>query len=139
MIRVVAVGRLKEEWARLACDDYLRRANRFTRVEVDEVPDADPEREGKAILSGVGTQHLVVCDPVGELRTSEQVSTLMGRHGSLTFAIGGPDGLSDAVRDRADGSFAFGRITLPHELARVVLLEQIYRGLSIRGGHPYHR
>ena len=139
MIRVVAVGRLKEEWARLACDDYLRRANRFTRVEVDEVPDSDPDREGKAILGGLGTQHLVACDPTGELRTSEQLSTLLGRHGSLTFVVGGPDGLSEAVRDRADGSFSFGRITLPHELARVVLLEQIYRGLSIRGGHPYHR
>lgn len=139
MIRVAAVGRIRAEWARLACDDYARRIQRFGRFEVVEIADSDPPREGKAMLESAGRDHFVCCDPTGTLVSSEDLADLLGRHGAIRFAIGGPDGLSDAVRARADHSIAFGRITLPHELARVVLLEQIYRALSIRAGHPYHR
>lgn len=139
MIRVFAVGRLRAEWARVACDDYLRRAARFARIEVVEVPDAGPEREGRTILGAIGRDHLVTCDRRGEPIRSEDLAALLGRHGSIALTIGGPDGLSADLRDRADASIAFGRITLPHELARVVLLEQVYRALSIRAGHPYHR
>jgi 23S rRNA (pseudouridine1915-N3)-methyltransferase len=139
MIRVFAVGRLRAEWARIACDDYLRRTARFARVEVVEVADAGPEREGRTILGAIGRDHLVTCDPRGEQVRSEDLAALLGRHGSIALTIGGPDGLSADLRARADASIAFGRITLPHELARVVLLEQVYRALSIRAGHPYHR
>lgn len=139
MIRVVAVGKLRAAWARDACDDYARRIQRFGRMEVVEVGDADPEREGRAILDTVGRDHFVACDPTGEAISSEDLAELLGSHGAIRFALGGPDGFSDDVRARADRSIAFGKITLPHELARVVLLEQIYRALSIRAGHPYHR
>lgn len=140
MIRVLAVGRLKAAWAQEACADYEKRTRRFSRVEVVEIGDEDPVREGRVLLARVGQgEQLVACDPGGELGTSEDFATLLGRHGSLTFAIGGPDGLSDEVRARCKLHWAFGRITLPHELARVILLEQIYRGLSMRAGHPYHR
>lgn len=140
MIRVLAVGRLKAAWAQQACAEYEKRARRFARVEVVEIGDEDPEREGRVLLTRLGQgEQLVACDLRGEVGTSEDFAALLGRHGSLTFAIGGPDGLSDEVRARCNLQWAFGRITLPHELARVILLEQIYRGLSIRAGHPYHR
>jgi len=139
MIRVVAVGKLRATWAREACADYARRIQRFGRMETLEVADADPEREGRAILDTVGRDHFVACDPTGTAVSSEELAALLGRHGAIRFALGGPDGFSDAVRARADRQIAFGQITLPHELARVVLYEQIYRALSIRAGHPYHR
>ena len=132
MIRILAVGRLRADWARTACEDYARRAGRFARLEVVEVPDADPAREARALLEAT-------CDRTGDAISSEELAALLGRHGSISFALGGPDGFDDAVRARAARSIAFGRITLPHELARVVLLEQVYRALSIRAGHPYHR
>lgn len=139
MIRVLAVGRLRADWAREACADYARRAGRFARLEVVEVPDADPAREARALLDATGTEPLVACDPTGENVSSEDLAALLGRFGSISFALGGPDGLGDPVRAHATRSIAFGRVTLPHELARVVLLEQLYRALSIRAGHPYHR
>ena len=140
MIRILAVGRLKASWAQDACSDYARRAGRFARVEITEIPDADPEREARAMLGVLGaTERLVLCESGGETLSSEQIAALLGRHGSLAFALGGPEGLDPALRERAASSLSFGRITLPHELARVVLLEQVYRGLSIRAGHPYHR
>ena len=139
MIRILAVGRLRADWARTACEDYARRAGRFARLEVVEVPDADPAREARSLLEATGTEPLVTCDRTGDAISSEELAALLGRHGSISFALGGPDGFDDAVRARAARSIAFGRITLPHELARVVLLEQVYRALSIRAGHPYHR
>jgi len=139
VIRVIVVGKLKAKWAQLADADYRKRLSRFARVELIEIPDSDPAREGKAILSKLGTEPLISCDPNGETWTSEDLARRLGGHGSLSFCIGGPDGLSKGVLDASRESFAFGRVTLPHELARVTLLEQLYRGHTILGGHPYHR
>lgn len=139
MIRVLVVGKLKAKWAQLADADYRKRLSRFARVELIEIPDSDPAREGKAILAKLGTEPLISCDPNGATWTSEDLARRLGKHGSLSFCIGGPDGLSKEVLDASRESFAFGRVTLPHELARVTLLEQLYRGHTILGGHPYHR
>ena len=139
MIRLLVVGKLRAKWAQLADEDYRKRLSRYTRLDVVEIPDSDPEREGKAMLARVGQERLVCCDPGGELWTSEDLARQLGSHGSLSFCIGGPDGLSPEVREAGADSFAFGRVTLPHELARVILLEQLYRGYTILGGHPYHR
>jgi 23S rRNA (pseudouridine1915-N3)-methyltransferase len=139
VIRVLVVGKLKAKWAQLADADYRKRLSRFARVELIEIPDSNPDREGKAILAKLGTEPLISCDPNGEIWTSEELARRLGEHGSLSFCIGGPDGLSKEVLESSRESFAFGRVTLPHELARVTLLEQLYRGHSILGGHPYHR
>jgi 23S rRNA (pseudouridine1915-N3)-methyltransferase len=139
MIRVIVVGRLKAKWAQLADEDYRKRLSRFTKLELVEIADSNPEREGKAMLSKLGQEPLICCDPNGESWTSEDLSRRLGEHGSLSFCIGGPDGLSRDVLAAGRESFAFGRVTLPHELARVTLLEQLYRGYTILGGHPYHR
>ena len=139
MIRLLVVGKLRAKWAQLADEDYRKRLSRYTRLEVVEIPDSDPEREGKAMLARVGQEPLVCCDPGGELWTSEDLARQLGTHGSLSFCIGGPEGLAPEVRAAGADSFAFGRVTLPHELARVILLEQLYRGYTILGGHPYHR
>lgn len=139
MIRFVVVGKLKSEWARSACEDYFKRIRRFAKPELREVSDSDPEREGAEILSGIGQSTLVACDPGGKAWSSEELAELLGREGAVSFVIGGPEGLSAKVLARANHKIAFGRITLPHELARVVLLEQVYRGFTILRGHPYHR
>jgi 23S rRNA (pseudouridine1915-N3)-methyltransferase len=139
VIRLFVVGRLRAKWAQLADEDYQRRISRLARLDVVEIADADPKKEGRQILDRLGQEPLVACDPEGELWSSKDLSRRLGADGSLSFCVGGPDGLSGEVRARARESFAFGRITLPHELARVVLLEQIYRGLTILRGHPYHR
>ena len=139
MIRVLVVGKLKAKWAQLADADYRKRLSRFARVELVEIPDSDPDREGRTILAKIGTEPLICCDPNGATWTSEELASRLGDHGSLSFCIGGPDGLSSEVLQASRESFAFGRVTLPHELARVTLLEQLYRGYTILGGHPYHR
>ena len=123
---IVAVGKLKEKFWTAACAEYLKRMQPYGKTEVREIADVDParaggvdaarDREGAAILAALGPSAHVVL-----------------------LAIDGSDGVSAAVRQRADETLSFGPITLPHNLARVVLLEQLYRAQKISRGEPYHK
>ena len=152
---VVAVGKLKERFWKDACAEYVKRLGAYGKVEVREVADIDPakaggveqsrNKEGEAILAAVPDRsHMILLAIDGKQRSSEDFSAhldeLMLRGNSdLTFVIGGSDGVSAEVRARADETFSFGPITLPHNLARVVLLEQLYRACKISRGEPYHK
>lgn len=154
-ITVVAVGKLKERFWAEACGEYAKRLSAYADVKMIEVPDRDPAKsggeeagralEGKGILSSIPERsHVVLLDIGGRERSSEEISghldDLMLRGvSSVTFVIGGSCGVSPEVRARADERLSFGRITLPHNLARVVLLEQVYRAFKIMRGEPYHK
>ena len=154
-ITVVAVGKLKEKFWRQACEEYLKRLTPYAKVQVKEVPDVDPAkaggveaarlREGEAVLAAIPARsHVFLMAIEGKERSSEGISRRIDElalHGEsdLAFVIGGSDGSSPAVYDRADELLSFGPITLPHNLARVVLLEQVYRAFKISRGEPYHK
>ena len=152
---VVAVGKLKERFWSDACAEYLKRLQPYARVTVKEVADVDPgraggvdaarEKEGTSLLSALAeTSYVILLDIDGKQRSSVEFSqrldalALAGKS-DLAFVIGGSDGVSDAVRRRSNEALSFGRITLPHNLARVVLLEQVYRAMKISRGEPYHK
>ncbi|MBA4377717.1 MAG: hypothetical protein C0395_03545 [Gemmatimonas sp.] len=143
MIRILAVGRLKD--ARLAglANEFAQRIRPWSDLEIVELKDQGPEREGAAMLArlGPGSGHglTVALDERGDAVSSRDLAALLGAHGSLAFLIGGPDGLSPATRERADRLLSLSPLTFTHETARFLLLEQIYRGLAILRGHPYHR
>ena len=154
-IVIIAVGKLKERFWADACAEYLKRLRPYAHVAVEEIPDLDPARvggeaaaregEGKAILDRIPSRaHVIALAIDGKQRTSEQLAThldelaLDGRS-NLAFIVGGSTGLDAAVMARADEALSFGLITLPHNLARVVLLEQIYRAFRILRGEPYHK
>lgn len=152
---VVCVGKLKERFWKDACAEYTKRLGAYAKVEMREVADIDPakaggvdaarHREGAEILSALSSRtHVILLAIEGKERSSEDFSAhldeLMLRGKSdIAFVIGGSDGVSDEVRARADETLSFGRITLPHNLARVVLLEQVYRACKISRGEPYHK
>lgn len=154
---VIAVGKLKERFWKDACEEYLKRLQPYAKTVVREVADIDPakaggietarEKEGAAIcaaLDALGSAHITLLDIGGRERSSEDLSrrldTLaLGGANSFAFVIGGSDGVSEAVRRRANETLSFGPITLPHNLARVVLLEQLYRAQKISRGEPYHK
>ena len=139
MIRVVAVGRLKAPYYRQAMEDYRRRISHFARLEITEVIGRGPLPEGRLLLDAAAGEPVIACDPQGEAFDSRHLSALLGRHGSPCFLLGGPEGLSSAVLEQSGRILSLSPLTFPHELARVILLEQIYRGLSLLRGHPYHR
>lgn len=143
MIRIVAVGRMKDRRLAELLEDFLRRCRPLGPVEVVEIKDSAPEREGREMVaklgSNAGQEVVVALDEHGEDLTSQQFAELLGSHGSLAFLVGGADGLGAAARARAARTLRLSSMTLTHEMARVLLSEQIYRGLSILRGRPYHR
>ena len=152
---LVVVGKLKERFWTDACAEYLKRLQPYAKTSVVEVADVDParaggeaaavEREGASILKAVPERaHVVLLAIDGKQRSSESLSSRIDDLGlsgksELVFVIGGSCGVSADVRRRADETLSFGPITLPHNLARVVLLEQLYRACKISRGEPYHK
>ena len=148
---IVAVGKLKEKFWTAACAEYLKRMQPYGKTEVREIADIDParaggvdaarDREGAAILAALGpSEHVVLLAIDGKQRSSESFSQRidalkLNGASDIAFVIG----VSAAVRQRADETLSFGPITLPHNLARVVLLEQLYRAQKISRGEPYHK
>jgi 23S rRNA (pseudouridine1915-N3)-methyltransferase len=150
---VVAVGRLKG-WAAASCEDYVGRLRRYFPVEVVEVPEEDMNRrssedvlavEGERLLKRLPAgAHVIALDrergkPLSSEEFARKLSSLgVSGRSHVAFVIGGPLGLSSAVLGQADERLSFGKITLPHALARIVLLEQLYRAVKIERGEKYH-
>ncbi len=156
-ISIICVGKVKEKYFTAAADEYKKRLSRFTKLEIIEVPDEKipdnasekeieniKNKEGLAILSKLKNSGSVIALCIeGKELTSEQLAEQTERflmNGSnLYFIIGGSLGLSDEVKKRADLKLSFGRMTLPHQLMRVVLIEQIYRAFKINHNESYHK
>ncbi len=157
-IKIICVGKLKERFYEQAAGEYIKRLGAFCRVEVEELPEAKrPEgasqaqtdaavrREGENILAHVpkGAALAAMCVEGARLDSpafSKELMRLLERGGaSVCFVIGGSDGLSDEVKARADARLSMSDMTFPHHLARVMLLEQIYRAFMIAGGSKYHK
>ncbi len=153
-VTLLAVGRLKECYWRDACDEYLKRLRPYAAVRVVELADRDPGKatveravqdEGADVLAAVRAgEHVVALDVAGRAVDSVEFSRYLERlaldgRSAVTFVIGGSHGLSADVLSRADERLSLGPMTLPHNLARVVLLEQLYRAFRIARGEPYHK
>ena len=154
---ILCVGRLKERWQREGCDEYLKRLSRYGKYEIVAVDDEkDPERaspaqleqvkdrEGHALLRHIRPTDRVVClciqaDAPDSVALSRKLQSWSGDGRRNVFVIGGSNGLSDAVLRRADAKLSFSKLTFPHGLMRVILLEQLYRAERIRTGEPYHK
>lgn len=157
-MRIICIGKLKEKYWQAAAAEYAKRIRgymNFRIVELKEVrlpKNASPaeeelviEREGREILSRIQERDYVIpMDMRGKMLSSARMSETITRIydegcSSIAFVIGGSLGLSDEVRLRADEIFSFGPMTFPHQLARVMLLEQIYRSFKIANHETYHK
>jgi 23S rRNA (pseudouridine1915-N3)-methyltransferase len=152
-IALVAVGRLKERFWRDAAEEYLKRLGPYATVRVSEVDDRDSGRDEARALAEEGADvlraipqgaHVISLEIGGRQLSSEALAARLGAlaldgRSSVAFVIGGSVGLSGEVLARADERLSLGPMTLPHNLARVVLLEQIYRAFRINRGEPYHK
>jgi 23S rRNA (pseudouridine1915-N3)-methyltransferase len=148
-IKIAWVGKTKEQAIQALTDEYLKRISRY--IPVEGIPSRDepallqlcrlsPSKAGKR---STGKSTLVLLDSRGKQFSSEEFASFLGEYQErnplpLVFAVGPADGFTDAARAVAAHTLSLGKITLAHELARVVLLEQIYRAFTILKGHPYH-
>ncbi|HHA9059588.1 TPA: 23S rRNA (pseudouridine(1915)-N(3))-methyltransferase RlmH [Streptococcus pneumoniae] len=157
-IKVVTVGKLKEKYLKDGIAEYSKRISRFAKFEMIELSDEKTpdkasesenqkilEIEGQRILSKIADRDFVIVLAIeGKTFFSEEFSkqleeTSIKGFSTLTFIIGGSLGLSSSVKNRANLSVSFGRLTLPHQLMRLVIVEQIYRAFTIQQGFPYHK
>lgn len=156
-IRIRVIGKIKEPYTRDALSDYSRRMSAFCPFECTEYgesPVSDDHRssielairfEGEKLLGGVSNEDYVIAlDRAGKQLSSEAFADLIGKcevNGpyQIVFMIGGPHGLSDACKKRADCLLSLSQMTFPHQVARLLLYEQVYRAYTILKGLPYHR
>lgn len=156
-LRVLAIGQKMPDWVCAGYQDFAKRISGSLQVQLVELPmarrgkndhPADLERhcqqEGDSILAALSPREQLIALEVGgrNLSTEQLSSTLsqwMNDGQDVALAIGGPDGLSPAVRARAVWHWSLSPLTLPHPLVRLVVIEQLYRAQSILQGHPYHR
>jgi 23S rRNA (pseudouridine1915-N3)-methyltransferase len=136
--RILAVGRVKDAALRAACDGYLERLSHYAKVEENEVKD-----EARLLGSIPQGTRLVALSRTGESWASRDLAGQTERWErearDVSFAIGGANALPADVMERADQVWSLSALTLPHEVARLVVLEQLYRAFTIRRGEPYHR
>ncbi|HIT84776.1 MAG TPA: 23S rRNA (pseudouridine(1915)-N(3))-methyltransferase RlmH [Candidatus Ornithomonoglobus intestinigallinarum] len=156
-ISIICAGKIKEKYFSAAADEYKKRISRFAKLEIIELPDEKipdnasareeeliKEKEGRAMLGKIkpGTFVAAMCIEGREISSTElaaEIAAVSMRTSRIAFIIGGSLGLSDEVKRRADARLSFGPITLPHQLMRVVMLEQLYRAFKINNNESYHK
>ena len=152
-ITVISVGKLKEKYLKLAIDEYSKRLSRYCKLNIIELADEQTpdnasekdeliikDKEGQKILNNIkDTMYVITLDLKGKMFSSEELSKFIDNCGVRGDVIGGSLGLSENVLKRANYSLCFSKMTFPHQLFRVMLLEQIYRAFRISNGEPYHK
>jgi len=157
-ISIITIGKLKEKYLKQGIDEYLKRLTSYAKVEIIELPDEKApenlsdiemeqvkEKEGERILSKISDDtHVIALAIEGKMKSSEQLAKDLDQlatygKSKVAFVIGGSLGLSPAVMKRSNDTLSFSKMTFPHQLMRLILLEQVYRAFRINRGEPYHK
>lgn len=157
-IAIITVGKLKEKYLKQGIDEYVKRMSSYAKLEMVEVPDEKaPEvlsasemeqvkqKEGERILSKINQDTYVIALAInGKLKSSEELAEDLDKlatygKSKIAFVIGGSLGLSEEVLKRSNEKLSFSKMTFPHQLMRLILVEQIYRAFRINRGEPYHK
>ena len=151
MIKIITVGTIKENYLKEAIEEYKKRISKYTNLEIIEVKDEGLVEEEKAItLEGEKREkyldskdYIITLEIEGKEMTSpefaEKLRTIQIEHSNITFIIGGSNGLSNEIKNRSNLHLSFSKMTFPHQLFRVNLLEQIYRAYKINNHESYHK
>lgn len=157
-ILIITVGKLKEKYLINGINEYIKRMGPYAKIDIVEVPDEKApeqlsdaqmlqvkEKEGERILAKVQAEAFVIALAIeGEMWSSEKFAKELDKlatygQSKVTFIIGGSLGLSNSVMQRADAALSFSKMTFPHQLMRLILVEQVYRAFRINRGEPYHK
>lgn len=144
MIKVICVGKIKEDYLKEAILDYTKRINKYHKLEIVQVNDSDMDKEALLIMKHIDSKDYVITleidgKSVTSIQLSEMIDKLFITNSNIIFVIGGSDGLSDIVKKRSNYALSFSKLTFPHQLFRVILLEQIYRAFKIINNESYHK
>ena len=144
MIKIVCVGKVKEKYLREAIDDYEKRIGKQHKIDIIEVDDSNINEESDRILKNIGNRDYVITleidgHEIDSVELANKIDKLFITNSTITFVIGGSYGLHNDVKNRSDYNLSFSKFTFPHQLFRVILLEQIYRCFKILNNETYHK
>lgn len=144
MIKIICVGKIKEAFYRDATFEYMKRLSKYHKVEIIEVMDSNIKDEKELILKKVDKKdYIITMEIEGRENTSVEFANLIDKtlinNSNITFIIGGSNGLDEEIKALSDYKLSFSKMTFPHQLFRVILLEQIYRAFKIINNETYHK
>lgn len=144
MIKIVCVGKIKEKYLRDAISDYEKRISKYHKINIIEVDDSNMKEESIRILKNIKKDDFVITleingNVISSMEFANKIDKLFITNSNITFVIGGSDGIDDIVKERSNYSLSFSTFTFPHQLFRVILLEQIYRCFKILNNETYHK
>ena len=144
MIKIICVGKVKENYLRDAIQDYMKRLSKYHKVDIIILEDSNMEEEKTRILKHIDSKDYVITldiegKELSSLELADKLDKTFINNSSICFVIGGSYGLDSEVKRRANFSLSFSKLTFPHQLFRVILLEQIYRSFKILNNETYHK
>lgn len=148
MIKIICVGKIKEKYLISAIEEYKKRISKYTRLEIIEVPDESTgnilEKEQEHIMKYINDKDYIITleiegNNISSIELSEKLEKTFLNYPNITFIIGGSYGLSDNIKKISNYALSFSKMTFPHQLFRVLLLEQIYRSFKIINNESYHK
>ena len=145
MIKIICLGKIKEEYLKKLISDYQKRISRYHRIEIIELNDYnDLKKEANDILNHINNQEYVIAldiagNTLSSIELAQKIDKTFLNHSTITFIIGSSYGLDESIKKRADYHLSFSQLTFPHGLFRGMLLEQIYRSFKILNNETYHK
>ncbi len=144
MIKVICIGKIKEKFYIDALEEYKKRLSKYTKLEIIELPDSDILKEKELILKNINLKDYNIALAIeGKEYNSKELSNhidkLFINNSNITFIIGGSDGLDNEIKEKCNELISFSKLTFPHQLFRIILLEQIYRCFKITNNETYHK
>lgn len=143
MIKIICVGKLKEKYLVEACLEYTKRISKYTKLEIIELKDSNIKEERDNILKNISKEFIITLEIEGNMLDSptlaHKIDNIFLTNPNITFIIGGSDGLHEDIKKISNYKLSFSNLTFPHQLFRVILLEQIYRSFKILNNETYHK
>lgn len=144
MIKIICVGKLKEKYLKDGIDDYMKRISKYHKINIIELPDSNINNEGNEILKHIDSKDYIITmciegEELSSIELSEKIDKTFITNSNITFIIGGSDGIRDDIKNKCHYKLSFSKLTYPHGLFRLILLEQIYRSFKILNNESYHK
>lgn len=144
MIKVICVGKLKEKYLIDLVNDYIKRVNKYHKLELIELKDSNIENEALEIEKYISTKDYIVTleikgNKLNSIELSKKIDNWLMVYGNITFIIGGSDGIGNSIKQKANYELSFSDLTFPHGLFRGFLIEQLYRSFKIINNETYHK
>ena len=144
MIKIICVGKLKEKYLTEGVNDYLTRLRKYHKVDLIELQDSNIESEGNEILKHISSKEYIISlaikgTELSSIELADKIDKTFINNSNITFIIGGSNGIRKDILDKSNMLLSFSKLTYPHGLFRLILLEQIYRSFKILNNETYHK